>query len=263
MVTLSKKRFFTVNIMDRFSQLEFGEKRPEKDHSQGEPVRDSNYYLKVAMKYWLAGDFEVALRNYSRVLEQNNLDIEGWIGQVLMLIELGEYKEALIWSDKALKLFPEHAELLATKAIACSRDAMGDKAVAYSDNSITKDDVTSRVWLARAEVMMSRKSQVMEGCISKAISCAGKKSAIIKLEAARLLRRKGNYSAAIGYLNEVIEAFPKSALVWYEYGCCQAKLGLPQAKAALEQALQFHPDWDEAKAALNKCGSLWGRFFKK
>lgn len=263
MASLIQKRFFTINRMDRFSQLEFGEKRPDKDRSQGEPVRDADYYLKVALKYWLAGDFEVALRNYSRVLEHNNLDIEGWVGQVLMLIELGEYKEALIWSDKALKLFPEHAELLAAKAVACGRDAMMDKAVAYSDNSISKEDVTSRVWLARAEVMISRKNQVMEGCISKAISSAGKKSAIIKLEAARLLRKKGNYSAAIGHLKEVVEEFPKSALAWYELGCCQTKLGLPHAKAALEQALQFHPDWDEAKEALNKLGGFWGRFFKK
>jgi tetratricopeptide (TPR) repeat protein len=249
--------------MDRFSQLEFGEKKPEKERSEGEPVRDADYYLKTALKYWLAGDFEVALRNYSRVLEHNNLSIEGWVGQVLMLIELGEYKEALIWSDRALKLFPEHAELLAAKAVACSRDALEEKAVAYSDNSISKDDVTSRVWLARAEVMMNRKSQIMEGCISKAISGAGKKAAIIKLEAARLLRKKGNCSAAIGYLNEVVESFPKSALAWYELGCCQAKLGLSQAKATLKQSLEFHPDWEEAKSELKKCEGFWGRFFNK
>ena len=251
--------------MDRFSQLEFGEKTPERKRSDGEPIRDANYFLKEALRFWLAGDFEVALRNYSRVLEQNNIDIEGWVGQVMMLIELGEYKEALIWADKALKLFPEHPELLAAKAVACHRDAKPDKALAYSDNSISQDDVTSRVWLARAEVMLSQKSQVVDGCISKAISNAGKKSAIIKLEAARLLRRKGNYVGAIVYLNEVVQEFPKSALAWYELGCCQGKLGLPQAKATLEQCLQFHPHWEEAKKALNKYGGrgLLGKLFRK
>ena len=251
--------------MDRFSQLEFGEKKPEGNHSGGEPVRDAGYFLKVALKYWLAGDFEVALRNYSRVLEQNNLEIEGWLGQVWMLIELGEYREAQVWTDKALKLFPEHSELLAARAVACSRDAEPERALAYSDNSISKDEVTPRVWLARAEVLISRKSNVMEGCISKAISSAGRKAAIIKLEAARLLRRKGNYSGAMGYLKEVVETFPKSALAWYELGSCQASLGLTQAKATLEQALQFHPDWAEAKAALNKCkkSGFLGKLFGK
>lgn len=265
MAAIGKKRFYKVNRMDRFSQLEFGEKSPENNLSKGEPVRNADYFLKVALKYWLAGDFEVALRNYSRVLEQNNLNFEGWIGQVLMLIELGEYKEALIWADKALRLFPEHSELLAAKAIACCRNAKPDKAIAYSDNSIGKDDVTSRVWLARAEVMLSRKSQIVDGCISKAINSAGPNSASIKLEAARLLRKKGNYSAAMSYLNEVVQAFPKSSLAWYELGCCQARLGLPQAHATFKQALQFRPDWDEAKTALKKCTGrgLLGRFFKK
>lgn len=251
--------------MDRFSQLEFDEKEPERKRPQGEPVRDANYFLRTALKYWLAGDFEVALRNYSRVLEQNKLAFEGWIGQVLMLIELGEYKEALIWADKALGLFPEHPELLAVKAIACCRDAKMDKAIAYSDNSISKEQITSRVWLARAEVMISRKSQVADGCISKAISIAGKMVPVIKLEAARLLRKKGHYSAAIGHLNEVVHVFPKSALAWYELGCCQAKLGLPQAQAAIEQSLQFRPDWEVAKKALNKCSSrgFFSRFFRR
>jgi tetratricopeptide (TPR) repeat protein len=266
LVSVGKKGFYKVKTMGRFSQLEFGEKRPEGKRSQGgEPMRNADYFLKEAQRYWLAGDFEVALRNYSRVLEHNNLDFEGWIGQVLMLIELGEYKEALIWTDKALKLFPEYPELLAAKAVACFRDAKPQKAIAYSDNSISKDDVTSRVWLARAEVMVSRKRQVVEGCISKAINIAGNKSAIIKLEAARLLRKKGNYSAAIGHLNEVVTAFPKSALAWYELGCCQAKLGLPQAKATLEQCLQFRPGWEVAKTALNKCSGrgFLGKFFKR
>jgi tetratricopeptide (TPR) repeat protein len=264
MVAINQKRVSPLNGMDRFSQLEFDEKgQPPK--GRGEDVRNADYFLKVALKYWLAGDFEVALRNYSRVLEQDKTAFEGWIGQVMMLIELGEYKEALIWADKALSLFPEHPELLAAKAVACCRDAKMDKAAAYSDNSVSKEQITSRVWLARAEVMMSRKSQVAEGCISKAISTAGKTAPVVKLEAARLLRRRRRYSAAMGYLHELVQVVPKSALAWYELGVCQARLGLPQAKATLEQSLQLRPDWDAPKRALKKWGGrgLFGWFFKR
>jgi len=247
--------------MDRFSQLEFDEKMPERKRSQGEPIRDADYFHNEALKYWLAGDFELALRNYSRVLEQNSTIFDAWVGQVLMLVELGEYKEAIVWADKALELFPEHPELLAVKAVACCRDAKPEKAIAYSDNSISKDNITSRVWLARAEVLLNRKSPVAENCVSKAISIAGDMAPVIKLEAARLLRRKGSYSAAINYLNEVVKVFPKSALSWYELGCCQSKLGLSEAKATLEQSLRLRPDWDIAKAALAKCDK--GRFLSK
>ncbi len=247
--------------MDRFSQLEFDEKMPERQRSHGEAVRDADYFYKEALKYWLAGDFELALRNYSRVLEQNSTFVDAWVGQVLMLIELGEYKEAAIWADKALELFPEHPELLAVKAVACCRDSQIEKAIAYSDNSISKDNITARVWLARAEILLNRKSSVAENCISKAVSINDKMAPFVKLEAARLLSRKGNYSAAIGHLNDVVKVFPKSALAWYELGCCQAKLGLSEAAATLKQSLRLRPDWDIAKLALAKCG---GRgFFSK
>ncbi len=247
--------------MDRFSQLEFGEVSPERERLQGEPIRDAGYFHKQALKYWLAGEFELALRNYSRVLEKDSTVFDAWVGQVLMLIELGEYSEAIVWADKALELFPEHPELLAVKAIACCRDAKMEKAIAYSDNSLSKEKVTYRVWLARAEVLLNRKNAVTENCISKAISIAGNMTSIAKLEAARLLRKKSCYFAALGYLNEVVKVCPKSALVWYELGCCQTKLGLPHAKASLEQCLKLRPDWDRAKTALAKCRK-W-RFFNR
>jgi tetratricopeptide (TPR) repeat protein len=251
--------------MDRFSQLEFGEVGPERKRPQGEPIRDAVYFHKEALRYWLAGDFELALRNYSRVLEKNSTVFNGWIGQVLMLIELGEYHEAVVWADKALELFPEHPELLAVKAVACCRDSKMEKAIAYSDNSINKENITSRVWLARAEVLLNRKSSIVEGCISKAISIAGNMAPVVKLEAARLLKRKGSYSAAIGHLNEVVKVFPESALAWYELGSCQAELGLSEAKATLEQSLKLRPDWGKAKSALARCskGGFFSKFFRR
>jgi tetratricopeptide (TPR) repeat protein len=236
--------------MDRFSQLEFDETVPERKSSQGEAIRDAGYFHREAVKCWLAGDYELALRNYSRVLERNSTIFDGWAGQVLMLIELGEYHEASVWADKAMELFPEHPELLALKAVACARDGKLEKAIAYSDNSINKDNITARVWLARAEVLFDRKSPVAENCIKKAVSGTGKVGPVIRLEAGRLLRRKGSYSDALGYLREVVKSFPKSALVWYELGCCQAKLGLSEGAVGLRQSLKLRPGWSEAREAL-------------
>ena len=239
--------------MDRFSQLEFGEVSPERKPAfSGEPIRGADYFYKEALKCWLAGDFEPALRNYSKVLEKDSTFFDAWVGQVLMLIELGEYREALIWADKALELFPEHPELLALKAVANARDAKMEKAIAYSDNSISKDNITPRVWLARAEVFLNRRSPIADNCISKAISIAGSNAPVIKLEAARLLRKKGSYSTAIGYLNEVVKVFPTSALAWYNLGCCQAKLGRSEATATLEQSLKLRPNWERPKEALRQ-----------
>jgi tetratricopeptide (TPR) repeat protein len=247
--------------MARFSQLEFDETSPERQGPKEEPVRDAAYFYKEALRCWLAGDFELALRNYSRILTKNNTIFEAWLGQTLMLIELGEYNEAIVWTDKALELFPQQPELFAVKAVAFYRDSKMEKAVDSSDISVSKENTTSRVWLARAEVMFDRKGSIAESCLCKAVSMAGKEIGIIRLEAARLLRQKDNYTAAIEHLNEAIRIFPKSALAWYELGCCQTQLGLPHAKVTLEQSLKLRPNWSKAKTAISKCGR--SGFFRK
>jgi tetratricopeptide (TPR) repeat protein len=241
--------------MRRFSHLEFGDRRDDGAGKTpaGEEIREAEYFHKEAVRYWLAGDFELALRNYSRALEKNSTYYPGWLGQVLMLVELGEYKEAAVWVDKALEMFPEHPELLAAKAVACARDGRLEKAVAYSDNSIAKDNVTSLVWLARAEVLLNRKSNIAQNCISKAVSiAAGEDGLMVRLRAGRLLNQRGDYAAALQYLRAVTDELPKSALAWYELGCCQARLGRPEAQVSFEQALKMHPDWTAAEEALGK-----------
>ena len=56
------------------------------------------------------------------------------------------------------------------------------------------------------------------------------------LQAGRLLNQKGDYAAALQYLRKVSDELPKSALAWYELGCCQARMGRPEAKMSFEQA---------------------------
>jgi len=249
--------------MKRFSKLEFGDNARKRKISPGEAAHDQDYFHDQALRYWLAGDFEGALRNYSRALEQNSAFYAGWLGQVLCLIELGEYAEANVWADKALELFPEHPELLAVKAVALARDGKMEKALAYSDNSISRDNVTARCWLARAEVLLNRKSEIAESCIDKAVSQAGNDIAIIRLEAGRLLNKKGNLSQALQYLQQAVEQSGKSALAWYELGCCQAKLGRAEAAVTLEQSLKLRPGWRLARDALNRSRNrgFWRRLF--
>jgi tetratricopeptide (TPR) repeat protein len=250
--------------MSRFSQLEFGDDEARKGpKAGGTPVRDTEHYRKEALKYWLAGDYEVALRHYSRVLEQNSTVFEAWAGQVLMLIELGEYREAGVWADKALESFPEHPELLALKGLACARDAKMNEAIAYSDNSVGKESLTPRVWLVRAEVFLHRKSAIAESCIDKAIALAGTTTPIIKLEAGRLLLNKGNHARALQYLKDAVQSLTQSPLAWYELGRCQAELRLPDAAVSLEQCSHLRPDWEEPKALLKKFRSrgLFRRLF--
>lgn len=243
--------------MNRFSSLEFDDAdKSEKRQSRGEAVRDETYFYKQALKAWLGADYELALRNYSRALERNTSFFQAWSGQIMVLIEMREYPEAMVWADKALEMFPEHPELLAEKAITCCRNEKFDKAMAYSDNSISKDNVTPRVWLARAEVLLKRKSRLAEDCVCKALNIAGNTQNVFCLEAGRILSRGGKYSAALEYLGRAVRDFPKSALAWYELGRCQSKLGFQEAEVSLQEALHLRPMWS---AALHELGKLRGR----
>ena len=249
--------------MKRFNSLEFddssnfshnptgAEGHGLSGSGAGEPIRDAAYFYEQATKSFLHGDFELTLRNYSRSLEQSTTYFDAWAGQIRMLIELGEYPEALIWSDKAMELFPDNAELLAYKAVACLRDEKMNKAMGFSDNAVSKEKIGPRVWLCRGEVLIKRKSRVAEDCISKAVSLAGESADIIRLDAGRMLRMYGRYTSAQEYLKDAVRDFPKSALAWYELGCCQAKMGFAQAKVSLEQCDNLRPHWIKAETALD------------
>jgi restriction system protein len=264
MDAVNTTRFYQGAGMNRFTSLEFGDAEgPSRREDRGEEIRDEAFFYKRALTCWLGGDFELALRNYSRSLETNSSFFEGWVGQILMLLELREYPEAIIWADKALELFPEHPELFATKAIAYIRDVRFDKAMAFSDNSVSKENITSRVWLARAEVLMKHKSRVAENCISKAMSIAGNSADIIGLEAGRLLRRSGKYAAALEYLNSSVRAFPKSALAWFELGCCQDSIGFSEARVSLKESINLRPEWELAEARLRSCSGPLRRVFNR
>src|SRR5689334_6356867 len=141
--------------MGRFSNLEFGgEFEDPAPVSSG--LKGEAYYEAQAHAAFANGEFESGLRLYSKVLEFNPLNVAAWAGQVRMLIELGEFKEAKLWADKALERFPHEAELLAAKAVALARSGDLDAALTFSDASIEEHGDTPYVWLARGDVLLAR-----------------------------------------------------------------------------------------------------------
>src|SRR4051794_22329740 len=107
--------------MSRFSNLELGGEFEDRSGQSGPAVKDEAYYFAEATAAFQNGDFRSGLRFYSKVLEFNPHNAAAWTGQVRMLIELGEFREAKLWADKALERFPSEPELLAAKAVSLAR----------------------------------------------------------------------------------------------------------------------------------------------
>jgi tetratricopeptide (TPR) repeat protein len=235
--------------MSRFGNLELGNES-EGRHEDKSLVKDEAYYLSEARSAFENGDYERALRLYSKVLEYNPQNVGAWTAQVRMLIELGEFREARLWADKAMERFPNSPELLAAKAVALGRSGDLQGALAFSDASIEERGDTPYIWLARADVMLARREQRADYCFEKALLLAPKDWFISWL-AARIRAYYEQFVLALDLLQRAIEWNTGNFILWLETGRCQQALGLVgPAEHSYTQARQLNPDCHEAYNAL-------------
>lgn len=227
--------------MSRFSNLEFGSESDDQFSESKPLVKDEAYYLTQARGAFEAGDFEAGLRFYSKVLEFNPQNAGAWTGQVRMLIELGECREAKLWSEKALEKFPHEPELLAAKAVALARTGDLEGALAFSDASVEERGDTPYVWLARGDVLLARAEARAGYCLEKALLLGGQDWFILWL-AARIRYFYRQMALAIKLLQQALELNTAHFLLWLELGRCQEALGLlGPAHHSFSQARQLNP----------------------
>ena len=235
--------------MSRFVNLEF------EDGNQFQPpqtalVKDEAYYLAEARTAFETGQFEPGLRAYSKVLEYNPKSVVAWTGQVRMLIELGEYREAKLWADKALERFPNEPELLAAKAVALGRSGDLQGALAFSDASIEERGDTPYVWLARGDVLLAREETRADYCFEKALLLAPHDWFVMWL-AARIRFFYEQFALALKLIQHAVELNPGNFLLWLEQGHCQQAIGLVgAAELSFTQAKQLNPQCPDANTAL-------------
>jgi len=237
--------------MSRFGNLELGGESDEESRQEQKPLaKDEAYYWAQASTAFENADFEQGLRLYSKVLEFNPQNAGAWAGQVRMLIELGEFREAKLWADKALERFPAFPDLLAAKAVALARSGDLDGALAFSDASIEERGDTPYLWLARGDVMLARKEQRADYCFEKALLLAPRDWFIGWL-AARIRYYYKQFVLALNLLQQAIEWRAGHFVLWLELARCQQALGLlGLAETSFTQVRQLNPDCREADLAL-------------
>ena len=236
--------------MSRFNNLEFGNESDEHSPKLQSAVKGELHYLGEAGAAFENANFELALRLYSKVLEFNPGNAAAWTGQVRMLIELGEFREAKLWADKALERFPHEPDLLAAKSVALGRGGDLQGALVFSDAAIEEHGDTPYVWLARADVLLARAEARADYCLEKAMMLAPHGWFIAWL-AARIRCYYHQFALALQLLQQAIEWNAAQFALWLELGRCQQALGLVgAAKHSLLQARQLSPDSRQASQAL-------------
>jgi len=104
----------------RFSRLEI-EDASGTEATANAPRPDAAAYMDRAKRHVLAGRHDKAIAAYTAALRENPLLVDAWVGQLWMLLDLGEYPEARLWADKALAHFPDHPDLQARNCLAAWR----------------------------------------------------------------------------------------------------------------------------------------------
>ena len=248
--------------MSRFVNLEFGDEHEDHSHDpQAGLVKDEAYYFAEAETAFQNGNFESALRLYSKVLEYNPQKAAAWTGQVRMLIELGEFREAKLWADKALEHFPNEPELLAAKAVALGRSGDLQAALAFSDASIEERGDTPYIWLARGDVLLARAESRADYCLDKALLLASQDWLVAWL-AGRIRCYYEQFALALKLIQRALELNTGHFLLWLELGRCQQATGLVDlARNSYTQAQQLNPRCTECRDALAKLAQVgfWTR----
>jgi tetratricopeptide (TPR) repeat protein len=247
--------------MKRFDRLEFEDANPR--HEQAEDVsaaqqlfprtvdeqRDEHHWIRVAVDERRNGMHEAALRYYSRALELDKSLVQGWVGQVQMLIALGEYPEAELWSRKALELFRNNAELLAARAQALCRIGDLKSAQASCDAAIGQQGMFSAPWIARGELMLARRERTEEYCFDKAEQSDA--DWLVPLEIGVIYEFYGRAAKALSRTRKAVETAPDHAYCWYRQGVCEMALDLVvPAEKSFRRCLQIAPKHEEARTAL-------------
>lgn len=253
----------------RFSNLEWGgrdasDAEGEEGADFGRSPRDDQFYLELADKAYRRGRFETALRYYSRALEFDPNRQEGWVGQVRMLLELGEVSEAKLWAEKGLDVYHDDAELLAATAVAWARLGAIEQAQAFSDAAMTSKGGSPFLWLARGEALLASRGSNHEYCFMKARSAAAGDWFVLLL-VARLYARYGNPAQAHEWAKQSAEASSNQPFTWLVMGQIQKALRLDErAVTSFRQAIALDGSCREAHEELRQLGepSGWRRWVR-
>jgi tetratricopeptide (TPR) repeat protein len=248
----------------RFDRLEFDplEPTPAAWTPEAAPEHDERHWMKCADDERRQGHFENALRNYSRALELNRTLTGGWVGQVQMLVALGEYVEAELWARKALELFRNNGDLIAGRAHALARLGNVTDALPLSDLSFKQEGLGAYRWLVRGEIMVLRRESVDAHCFDKAVQLDP--DWLVLIEIAQIYRHHRRPAKALPPARKAVERAPTSAYCWYVQGLCERDMGIyAAAKRSFAQCLDVSPAYVEAKRALEALeaekSSLTGR----
>ena len=235
--------------MSRFSNIQADEP-PSPEASPEEQQYDHDYYVGLAQEAQRRGNFDTALRYYGRALEQDREQQVAWLGQIEVLMAMGQPEEAETWLEQAAGVIGEAPPLLALRAIAAARSGKFEDAQAWSDRALRDGGDNPIVWLSRAEVLYCRGSaQMARVNLNKAYERAP--GSALGLRCGEVALNANDLSGARPWLERAARDELDNPMAALLLGIYWERAGnLEQAKVELRRALALEPHLKAATLAL-------------
>jgi tetratricopeptide (TPR) repeat protein len=241
--------------LPRFDRLEFddqpdsGPGELQADAGADPSESDAQAWLRKADDHRRRGLHENSLRYYSRALEFDKSLVSGWVGQVQMLITLGEYPEAELWAKKSLEIFKGQGDLMAGRAQALVRIGDRTQAQELADAALRQEGSSAYRWMVRGELLVAARDEVDRHCFDKAVQTDS--DWLVPLEIALIYLFHEQPSKALLRAREAVEKAPGRFYAWVIQGQCEQALGFDrQAKLSYERCLELSPRHVEANHRL-------------
>ncbi|BDI31700.1 hypothetical protein CCAX7_37510 [Capsulimonas corticalis] len=242
--------------MGRFSKLDFQPEPPAAIATPDDPWpnMDEHGCMKLGESQFQTGLYEPALTSYSRALRFNKGLVEAWIGQIRCLICLGEYPEAVTWSDRALEKFFKSPDLLACKGLALVRGGKPAQGLEYLDGAVELRAPSAWVWQARGESLLLTGQDVVNAqrCFLKAQELSPQ-DWHLEMRIGMSYNAVRKFAPARPHLLTAARGAPSNPLALYQLGLMHEGLGeFSLAQGCFQRAQAARRGYVEAERAAER-----------
>jgi tetratricopeptide (TPR) repeat protein len=219
--------------------------------ASAEPV-DYPTFVQRGDMHFFQGEYEKALRFYSRALQMESTRQYPWIGQIYCLLQLRQLSEADLWIQRALELFPDDPALLSLRAVVLARKGMTKRAIGTSDYAMTRGS-SPFCWLARGEVLLLAENANAPLCFEKAMESIEPDDWFMPFRVGLVYFEQGLWSSALEYFQKTAARHAANFWLWYHLGLCYLRLAFQQeAIDAFRQSIALNPAFPRSHEALRR-----------
>lgn len=233
------------------------------------PDYDVHYYLGQGDRCFYGGNYQKALRMYSRAVQEEHSAIEPWVGQIRCLLEMKQAREAMVWVRRALELFPEEPRLISLQGMAYAASGMVERGLQCSDYALARPGQSGAdplVWIVRGAILLQGESRNADPCFAKAMETRPRDDWRTPLSLGLVMIAQKKWTAAADFLDVAAQLQPKNDFLWERLGWARERLGLgARALEAYQTAIQLNPKNRAAEDGLLRLqrSSVWTRLARR